>query len=96
MTSWCFLCHFPSLKTQSLRLQQTLSEPVTPKIAKERIAAAVPNPSQLVKYANAEDLLKAWQTMGLSGWIKEQMRSQSPKEAVDERRAALGSNPQRD
>jgi len=88
--------YLPSLKTQSLRLQQTLSEPVTPKIAKERIAAAVPNPSQLVKYANAEDLLKAWQTMGLSGWIKEQMRSQSPKEAVDERRAALGSNPQRD
>src|SRR5208282_3924238 len=63
--------YLPSLKGRGLRLQQTLSDPVTPKTAKERIAAAVPDPSQLVKYATAEDLLKAWKTMGLSGWIKQ-------------------------
>lgn len=71
--------HLAALKTRSLRLQQTLSERLTPKIAKERIAAAVPDPSELVKYGNAGDLFKAWQTTGLSGWIKEQMLSQNPK-----------------
>jgi hypothetical protein len=76
------VAYLPSLKTRSLRLQQTLSEPITPKIAKERIGAAVPDPSRLVKYANAEDLLKAWKTKGLSGWIKQQMRSQIPQKAL--------------
>jgi pimeloyl-ACP methyl ester carboxylesterase len=86
--------YLPSLRARSLRLQQTLSEPVTPKIAKERIAGAVPDPSQLVKYTNAEDLLKAWKISGLSGWIKQQMRSETPKSSGDERRAALSSNSQ--
>jgi hypothetical protein len=70
--------YLPSLKNRGLRLQQTLTEPETPKIAKERIAAGVSSPSQLVKYENAQDLLKAWEATGLSGWIKQQMRSQSP------------------
>jgi hypothetical protein len=82
------VAYLPSLKTHSLRLQQTLSEPVTPKIAKERIAAAVPNPSQLVKYKNAQDLLKAWETTGLSGWLKQQMRSESPKDGSGDSAAA--------
>jgi acetyl esterase/lipase len=73
--------YLPSLKTQHLRLQQTLSEPVTPKIVKERIAAALPDPSELIQYTNAEDLLKAWKTAGLSGWIKEQMHVQAPASA---------------
>jgi hypothetical protein len=65
-------------------LQQTLSEPDTPKSAKEHIAAAVSDPGQLVQYASAEDLLKAWKTSGLSGWIKQQMRSQTPSEIRDD------------
>jgi len=77
------VAYLPSLKTHSLRLQQTLTEPETPKIAKERIAAAVPIPGQLVKYENAQDLYKAWETSGLSGWIKQQMRPQTPKASPD-------------
>jgi hypothetical protein len=77
------VAYLPTLKTQSLRVQQTLSDPFTPKIAKERIASALPDPSQLVKYADAGELLKAWNTTGLSGWIKQQLRSQTPKTAGD-------------
>ncbi len=88
--------YLPSLKTQNFRLQQTLSEPVTPKIAKEKIAAAMPDPSRLVKYTNAEDLLKAWKTTGLSGWIKQQIRSQTPQGSGDDRRTALSPQPQLD
>jgi acetyl esterase/lipase len=90
------LDYLSSLKTPSFRLQQTLSEPVTPKIAKERIATAVPDSSRLVKYTNAEDLLKAWKTSGLSGWIKQQMRSQTQEGSGDDHRAALSSHPQSD
>jgi hypothetical protein len=90
------LAYLPSLKTPSFRLQQTLSEPATPNIAKERIAAAVPDSTRLVKYTNAEDLLKAWKVTGLSGWIKQQMRSQMPKGRGDDRRAAVSSHSQLD
>jgi dienelactone hydrolase len=71
------IAYLPNLKTRSLRLQLTMSEPLTPKSAKERIAASVADPSQLVKYTNAEDLLKAWQINGLSGWIKQQLSPQA-------------------
>jgi cephalosporin-C deacetylase-like acetyl esterase len=76
------LDYLPSLKTPSFRLQVTLSDPATPDIAKGRLAKAVPEQTRIVKYTNAEDLLKAWKTSGLSGWIKQQMRSQKPKEAA--------------
>lgn len=84
------VAHLPSLKTPSLRLQQTLSEPVTPNLAKQRIADAMPERSQQVKYQNAGDLLKAWKIAGLSGWIKQQMRSQITKGDGDDHRAAFG------
>jgi hypothetical protein len=90
------IAYLPSLKTQSIRLQQTLSDPATPKIAKERIAGALPDPKELVKYTNAEDLLNAWKTAGLSGWIKQQMRSHPPNGNRDDRRAALTHDSGRD
>jgi hypothetical protein len=84
------IAFLPALKTQRLRLQQTLSEPVTPKIAKERLAASVPDPSQVVKYGNPGELLKSWETGGLSGWIKQQVRLQTPKAVGDDGGVALG------
>ena len=90
------VAQLPTLKTQSFRLQQTLTEPATPNIAKEHIAAAVPDTSRLVKYNTAEDLLKAWKVAGLSGWIKQQMRSQMPKGGGDSSRAASLSPSQSD
>jgi X-Pro dipeptidyl-peptidase (S15 family) len=73
------LAYLPTLKTPNLRLQQTMSDATTPAKAKERLAAAVPSQDQVVKYQNDEALLKAWKTAGLSGWIKQQMRSQKPQ-----------------
>jgi cephalosporin-C deacetylase-like acetyl esterase len=67
----------PNLRTWSVRLQQTLSDPVTPKTAQERIADSLPDPSRLVKYANAEEHLKAYQVDGLTGWIKQQLRARN-------------------
>jgi hypothetical protein len=80
------VAYLPFLRTQGLRVQQTLNEPVTPASSKERIGAAVPDPIQLVKYTNANDLRKAWQISGLSGWIKQQLRSETQH---DERNGGL-------
>ena len=89
------IAFLPLLKTRGLRLQQTLSEPITPKSAKERIAASVPDSTQLVKYTNAGDLLKAWQINGLSGWIKQQLRSQMQDEKPNSGLTALESDSHR-
>ena len=70
------VAYLPSMKSRKLRLQQILNQPDTPESAKERIAASVPDSAELVKYADAKDLLKAWQISGLSGWIKQQLRPQ--------------------
>ena len=74
--------YLPSLKIKSFRLQQTVSEPVTPGSAKNRISSAVPLRTEIAKYQNAKDLAKAWQAAGLSGWIKQQLRPETPNKAV--------------
>lgn len=61
------------LKLKALRVEQVADEPITPMDAKERIAAAVQNPGQLVRYKNEQDHLKEWRVTGLSGWIRDQM-----------------------
>lgn len=76
------LVYLQRLKTPNVRLQQTGSDLVTPNLAKEKIAAAMPVRTTFAKYATAQDLLNAWKATGLSGWLKQQMRSEKPKEAA--------------
>jgi hypothetical protein len=73
------VAYLPSLKTP-IRLQQTLSEPVMPKTPRERIATSVRDQRLLTRYANPEVLMQAWKVEGLSGWIKQQLRSQMQAE----------------
>jgi len=82
------VAYLPSLKTGSVRLQQTLTDPVTPKSARDRIAASLRDPSDLVRYANPEEHLKAWQTSGLSGWLKQQLNAQRQGENRNNHHAA--------
>jgi len=74
--------YLPQLRTQNVRLQQTWSDPATPNLAKEKIAGAMPLRSILAKYNSAQDLLKAWQVTGLSGWLKQQMRPEKKPNVV--------------
>jgi hypothetical protein len=73
------VAYLPTLKTPNVRLQQILNDPVTPPAAKERISAAAPVRATVVKYRSDQDLYKSWQSAGLSGWIKQQLRPQPPK-----------------
>ena len=73
------IAYLQTLKTPNVRLQQIANDPVTPPTAKERIAAAAPFRATVVKYQSAADLYKSWQSTGLSGWIKQQLRPQPAK-----------------
>jgi hypothetical protein len=72
------MAHLPYLGRQTVRLQQILSEPLTPSAAKARIADVLPVRATVVRYNNPQELLRAWQSNGLSGWIKQQLRPQTP------------------
>jgi hypothetical protein len=72
--------YLPRLRTPNVRLQLVLNGQKTPPTARERMAAAVPLRATIVKYQNSEDLFKAWQTAGLSGWIKQQLRPRATGE----------------
>jgi acetyl esterase/lipase len=76
------VAYLGSLKTPSFRFQQMASDPFTPKPAKARLAAALPEQAQVVKYAGPEDMMKAWKISGLSGWIKQQLRPNKAKEVA--------------
>jgi len=86
------VAYLPSLGTKRLiRVQQILSEPVTPKSAKERIATSLTDPRLLVRYANAEIFMKARQVDGLSGWIKQQLRAEMQNDNKNAGLTARGS-----
>ena len=70
--------HLPYLENQSVRLQQTMSDPLTPDAAKPKIAEAMAPRAIVVRYSNPLDLLNAWKSNGLSGWIKQHVRLQTP------------------
>jgi hypothetical protein len=65
--------YLPTLKLKALRVQQVMTDPVTPPTAKEKIAAAVPQPADVVRYDNERALMEAWRVTGLSGWIQDQI-----------------------
>ena len=71
------LAHLPYLANQNVRVQQILSEPLTPNAAKAKIAAALSLRATLVRYNSPQELLKAWNSSGLSGWIKQGLRPQT-------------------
>ncbi len=85
------VAYLPSLKTP-LRLRQMLSEPVMPKSAREKIATSVRDPRLLARYANPEVFEQTWQVEGLSGWIKQLLRSQMQAEGQTGGLTAPGSN----
>jgi len=78
------ISYLPTLKTPNVRLQLMLNGQVTPPAARERIAAAAPVRATIVKYQSTEALFKAWQTAGLSSWLKEQLRPQMQRGTGDD------------
>jgi hypothetical protein len=70
--------YLPELSHRQLRVQQLLDDPVTPALARDKVAAVVPRPGDLVRYQDMEALKKAWKVEGLSGWLRQQLTSPCP------------------
>lgn len=77
--------YLAALRAPNIRLQLILSEPNTPRIAKDMMAAAAPLRAAVVKYNSPVHLLNSWKTSGLSGWIKQQMRPAQKNSGADHR-----------
>jgi len=66
--------YLPQLHLKGLRVQQVMNEPITPMAAKEKIAAAILRPEQIIRYKDELAYRDAWRVSGLAGWIREQLR----------------------
>jgi len=81
----------PQLKSQHIRIQQLITDSVTPKAAKERIASAAPKAVQLVRYQNDPELYAASSGGRIFQWIKDQLNpAAEPKPSVDRQDAQAG------
>lgn len=71
--------YLPQLKGRTVRIQQLLSDPVTPGLAKDKIASAVPKGTGVSRYQDPSAEAKALGTDGIVGWLGAKLASQSPK-----------------
>jgi hypothetical protein len=81
--------YLPKLKLKGLRVMQVMDDPVTPPIAMEKIAAAVPHPEQLVQYKSLAAYREALASVH-SPWMQDQLRPLSPSSGSSQ--AAAGGN----
>jgi hypothetical protein len=70
--------------TARLRVQQIMDDLVTPLSAKEKIAAVVPHPEQVVRYKDVAAHRVAWRTSGLNAWLREQLSPDSKKDETEQ------------
>jgi dienelactone hydrolase len=65
----------PRLAIKAVRIVQVMDDPVTPRSAKDKIAAAVRAPSQLVRYEDVKAHSEALNAAGgVAGWLRSQLQ----------------------
>jgi hypothetical protein len=68
--------YLPKLKDKALRIQQTSADSVTPAIARDKIANAVPRADMVARYPDRATEAKALGTDGIVGWLGKQLSPQ--------------------
>jgi hypothetical protein len=66
----------PKLTTPVVRLQQIKDDRITPTVAREKIAAALPRGATSLVSNNWEDYVKMFKEQNLWGWVKEKLEGQ--------------------
>jgi hypothetical protein len=91
------VAYLPSMKPERVRvrIEQTLTEALTPRVAKDRIANSAIDPRFVTRYADINLLMQAWQVDGLSGWIKTQLKSEIEQDREDAGLDVPGGNASR-
>jgi hypothetical protein len=65
--------YLPMLDGRAVRIQQVMDDPVTPIEAKDKIAAAIRPPQQLVRFDDMATHAASLQKSGISGWLRSQL-----------------------
>jgi len=65
--------YLPHLTVTALRVQQLMDDPVTPSIAKNKIAAAAPRENEVTRYQDMGAYRKYRSANELSAWMREQI-----------------------
>ncbi|MBB5066080.1 S9 family peptidase [Granulicella mallensis] len=73
--------YLPQLKGKAIRIQQVLSDPVTPDAAKDKIAKAAPAPDEVMHYPDIAAEAKALGSNGIVKWMGAQLGSGNTVEA---------------
>ena len=69
------IAYLPQLKGKAIRIQQVLSNTITPDTAKDKIAHAAPAPDEVMRYPDIAAEAKALGTNGIVKWLGEQLGS---------------------
>lgn len=77
--------YLPLLTGRTLRVQQVLTDSVTPLAAKDKIAASVPDAKQMTRYPDRAAAAAALGSNGIVGWLSSELTAhQSHTESVSE------------
>jgi hypothetical protein len=69
--------YLPQLKNRPIRIEQVMTYPITPSSARDKVAGAAPNTTDVSRYQDIGALEKAWKSAGITGWLGEQLHSAS-------------------
>jgi len=83
------IAYLPHLKLKALRIQQVLDDPDVPASVRDKVAAAVPRPEQVVRYKDTQAHIAAYRASGLTGWLREQLRPSPAEKKTAELQADL-------
>jgi hypothetical protein len=73
----------PQFTVQRVRIQQVMDDPVTPKIAKQRIESSASGRAQVIHYDNTQEFFRAVTGGRLFQWMKDQIQpAPSPQRAT--------------
>ena len=73
--------YLPQLKGRAIRIQQVLSDTITPDAARDKIAKAAPAPDEVTRYPDIPAEAKALSSNGIVKWMEEQLGSGNTAEA---------------
>ena len=72
--------YLPQLKGRAIRIQQVLSDTITPDAARDKIAKAAPAPDEVTRYPDIPAEAKALGSNGIVKWMGEQLGSEDTAE----------------
>ena len=69
--------YLPRLKDRALRIQQVMDDPIMPRSAQDKLAAAAPGENIVMRYPDRAAEAKALGANGITGWLGDQFQARN-------------------